>query len=84
MWDVLLGGNHKGGRGMLSCACKKRKCPGNEGEMGDRPEQMRARDVTACACCVFVMFREKGKEITRGEKLVYIFSKCICSRASII
>jgi hypothetical protein len=47
MWGALLGGNHTGGRGMLCCTDNKGKSPGNEGEMGDRNEQMRAHDVTA-------------------------------------
>jgi hypothetical protein len=74
---TLRGGNHTGGRGVLSCEYNKGKCPGNAGEMGDGTEQMRARYVTSCACCGFVVFREKGKEIKRGKR-VYIrglFSK---------
>lgn len=73
MWDVLSGGNHTGGSGMLSCTYNKGKCPGNEGEMGDGTEQMRARYVTACACCGFVMFREEGKEITREKSVCTYF-----------
>jgi len=46
--------------------------------MGDGTEQMRARYVTECACCGFVMFREKGKEITREESVCTYFQKvCI-------
>jgi uncharacterized membrane protein len=56
----------------------KGKWPGNEGETGDGTEQMRARDVTACACCGFVMFREKGKENHERGKHVYILSQCVC------
>ena len=79
MWDVLSGGNRTGGRGMLSCTFNKGKCPRNEGDMGDGTEQMRAAYITACACCGFVLFREKGKEITREESVcTYFQNVCVC------
>jgi hypothetical protein len=63
---------------VLSCAYNKGKCPGNEGEMGDGTEQMRACYVTACACCGFVIFREKGEEITREESVcTYFQNVCV-------
>ena len=57
--------------------------------MGDGTEQMRARYVTACACCGYVMFREKGKEITREKSvctyfqffffLSFVYAVALCS-----